>query len=79
MSTAKEAELMERERSLGTLRGRLYLRSGAYLEVGDHKEGVVPFSSGDPFMYLCRHPIVVQHLGVLIARVKACAVHNNDL
>ena len=48
----------------------------SHLEAGDHTEGVVPFSSGDPFMHLCRHPRVVRYLGVLIVWVT---VHSSDL
>ncbi|KAH0647116.1 hypothetical protein KY290_033112 [Solanum tuberosum] len=47
-----------------------------HLEAGGHTKGVVPFSSEDPFMHLCRHPRVVRYLRVFIAWVT---VHNNDL
>ena len=40
---------------------------------------MVLFSSGDPFMHLCRHSRVARHLGVLMAQVRARAVHNSDL
>ena len=50
-----------------------------HLEVGDHKEGVVPFRCRDPFMHLCWHLRVVRHLGVLKDRVRARTVPNNDL
>ena len=54
VSTAKEAELMERE-ELGTLKRPVHQVNFMvpHLELGDHKEGMVSFSSGDPFMHLC--------------------------
>ena len=50
-----------------------------HLEVGDHKEGVVPFSSGDLFMHLCRYFRLARHLGVLMNRFWDRTVHSGDL
>ena len=64
-----------------TLKGPVYQASFMvpHLKVGDHREWVVLFSSRDLFMHLCRHLWVARHLGVLIARVRACMVHNSNL
>ena len=40
---------------------------------------MVLFSSGDPFMHLCRHLRVARHLGVLMAQVRSRTVHSSDL
>ena len=66
---------------MGTLKGPVHQVSFMvpHLKVGDHKVRDVSFSSGDTFMHLCRHPRVVRHLSVLIVRVRARTVHNNDL